>query len=258
MRAMWIGMVQFGLVSVPIAMYTAVREDNISFSQVTAEGKKVSQKRVDPDGKEVAYEDIKKGYEIGEGEYLIINPADLQALEPLSSKVIDVSCFVSPDEIDPIYWNKTYHLGPGKAGEKGYRLLVLALAEKNVIGIGRVCMRQREYLVAIRSINGALRAMTMHYKPEIVYEGAIPRLNDGVASADEVGMACMLIDSMTKQFDPSEYRNEYQESVSKLIEARLNEVEPEAREAGEKKSLPTDIMAALQASLKEVKEEVNG
>ncbi len=169
-RSIWGGAISFGLVNVPVKLFTAVRQRDVRFHQLhAADGARINQKRVcSADGQEVAYEDIVKGYDLGGGQYVVIEPEELEALDPESTHTIDIEDFVSLDEIDPLFFDSSYYVVPDERGGKAYRLLLEAMRDANKVGIARVVMRTKQYLVAIRPVGEALVMSTMNFADEVV------------------------------------------------------------------------------------------
>jgi DNA end-binding protein Ku len=261
-RSIWSGSISFGLVNVPIKLYSAVSKKTVRFHQLHGEtGTRIQQRRVDPStGEEVAYEDIVKGYEIGKDRYVVITPDELESLDPEKTRTIDIEDFVEESEIDPLYYDHPYYLAPATGAEKPYRLLLDAMAQAGRVAIARVVIRNKEQLVAIRPAENVLTMSTMNFADEVVPADTI----DEVAAAEEDGgkgkttkreldMAEQLIDSLTSEFDPSKYHDTYRERVLNLIERKAaGEEIAVAPEAPEPAPVP-DLMAALEASLAEAK-----
>jgi DNA end-binding protein Ku len=253
-RPTWRGSISFGLVSVPVQLFTAVRPKTIRFKQLHAATKApVRQKRVDEEtGDEVAYRDIVKGYEVGEDRYVVVDPEELTALDPEASRLIDILDYVEAADIDPIYYDRAYYLTPdGEIATKPYRLLLEAMERAQKVAIASLVMRNRAYLAAIRAQDGLLLLSTMHYHDEVADPAELDAdLGDDVAIADrEVAMAEQLIESLTTEFDPAAYRDEHRERVLEFLEARAEgeqiDLAPERREAGN----VVDLVAALEQSL---------
>jgi DNA end-binding protein Ku len=181
-RPTWTGTVSFGLVTVPVKMYTAARSKDIRFNMLHREdGARVRQKRVcDADGEELAQEDIVKGYEVSPGRYVMIEPEELEALEPTVSTGIEIKQFVDLEEIDPVYFENSYYLAPDKGAGKQYRLLLDAMRDMNKIAIATVVMRQKQYLTALRPAGNAISMATLYYPDEVVVQGEI----DGIPEED--------------------------------------------------------------------------
>jgi DNA end-binding protein Ku len=259
-RSIWSGAISFGLVNVPIKLYSAVSKKTVRFHQLHGEtGTRIQQRRVDPStGEEVSYEEIVKGYEIGKDRYVVITPDELESLDPEKTRTIEIEDFVEEAEIDPIYYDHPYYLAPATGAEKAYRLLLEAMKEAGRVAIARVVIRNKEQLVAIRPSGDALTMSTMNFADEVVSPEAIEEIGaeDGekaTATKRELDMAQQLIDSLTADFDPSKYHDTYRERVLELIERKAaGEEIAVAPEAPEPAAVP-DLMAALEASLQEAK-----
>jgi DNA end-binding protein Ku len=258
-RSMWTGAISFGLVTVPVKLYSAVQRKSVRFHQLSGKtGVRIQQKRVDPTtGDEVAYEDIVKGYEIAPDQYVLIEPAELEALDPKKTKTIEISDFVGLDEIDPIYYDHPYYLAPAAGGAKPYKLLHEAMVETRRVAIAKVVIRQKENLVAIRPMEGGVLGMsTMIFADEVVPADRIDDLPDDVETKKaEVDMAKMLVDSLASDFEPEKYADTYREEVLALIERKAEGKEVAVQPAREEESKPVpDLMAALKASLDAVQQ----
>jgi DNA end-binding protein Ku len=259
---MWSGAISFGLVNVPIKLYSAVSKKTVRFHQLNSEtGNRIQQKRVDPEtGEEVAYESIVKGYELTRDRYVLITPDELETLDPEKSRSIDIEDFVDESEIDPIFYDHPYYLVPDKGAAKAYGLLLNAMAEADKVAIARVVIRSKEQLVAIRPHrDGDLLVMeTMVFADEVVGTDELDGLPDAKelqVSDRELKMARQLIESLTDDFDPGKYKDSYREKVLELIERKAEgeeiAVQPEAPEPAR---VP-DLMAALEASLAAVRSD---
>jgi DNA end-binding protein Ku len=257
---MWSGAISFGLVNVPVKLYSAVSRKTVRFNQLNAEtGNRIQQKRVDPEtGEEVGYDQIVKGYELTKDRYVVITPDELDALDPEKTRTVDIEDFVDLDEIDPVYYDHPYYLVPDKGAAKAYGLLLGAMKEANKVAIARVVLRSKEQLVAIRPAGDVLMMETMLFHDEVVPAHDIEDLPEGKelnVTDRELKMAQQLIDSLTSEFDPTSYRDEYREKVLELIEMKASgqeiAVQPEAPEPAK---VP-DLMAALEASLAAVKDD---
>jgi DNA end-binding protein Ku len=254
-RAIWSGAISFGLVNVPVKVFSAVSRKTVRFHQLhDKDGVPIRQQRVCPaDGDEVSYEHIVKGYEIGKDRYVVVTPEELEGLDPQKTRTIDIQEFVEFDEIDPVYYDHSYYLAPAAGAEKAYGLLLQAMTDAGKVAIGRVVIRTKEYLAAIRPADDVLMMVTMVFGDEVVDPHKLEELRgrDGKASKREVEMAARLIESLTVEFDPARHHDEYRERVLELVERKAAgeeiAVEPAARDEG-----PTpDLMAALEASLRE-------
>lgn len=252
-RSLWTGSISFGLVNVPVKMFTAVRKKDVRFHQLHAEdGSRIQQKRVRAsDGKEVPYEEIVKGYEISPGKYVMIDPDELDALDPKATHSIDIEDFVDLEEIDPLYFDSSYYLVPDARADKAYRLLHEAMIESKKIGIAKVVMRTKQYLCAVRPVENALVLTTMNFADEVVDATDIDELPDRRTKVGEkeLKIAQQLIDSLTTEFDPDKYHDEYREQVLDLIERKAEGEEIVVQAEPEKKAPVVDLMAALEASL---------
>src|SRR4051794_22190627 len=258
-RSMWSGAISFGLVNVPVKLFSAVSKKTVRFNQLNKDtGNRIQQKRVDPEtGEEVTYEQIVKGYELTKDRYVVVTPEELDALDPEKTRTVDIEDFVDLDEIDPVYYDHPYYLVPDKGAAKAYGLLLGAMKQANKVAIARVVLRSKEQLVAIRPAGDVLMMETMLFHDEVVPSDDIEDLPDGKelkATDRELKMAQQLIDSLSSEFDPTSYHDEYREKVLELIEMKASgqeiAVQPEAPEPAR---VP-DLMAALEASLAAVKE----
>jgi DNA end-binding protein Ku len=257
---MWSGAISFGLVNVPVKLYSAVSRKTVRFNQLNAEtGNRIQQKRVDPEtGEEVSFEQIVKGYELTKDRYVVITPDELDALDPEKTRTVDIEDFVDLDEIDPVYYDHPYYLVPDKGATKAYGLLLGAMKQANKVAIARVVLRSKEQLVAIRPAGDVLMMETMLFHDEVVPSHDIEDLPDGKelkATDRELKMAQQLIDSLSSEFDPSSYHDQYREKVLELIEKKASGAEIAVQpEAPEPAKVP-DLMAALEASLAAVKDD---
>jgi len=256
-RAIWSGAISFGLVNIPVKLYSAVSRKTVRFHQIDAEsGGRVRQKRVGPDGDEVAYEQIVKGYEIGPDRYVTITPEELESLEPEKTRTIDIEDFVDLEDIDPIFFDHPYYLAPDTGAAKAYRLLVDAMDDAGKVAIARVVLRSKEHLVAIRPRSGVLAMETMLFADEVIPPDALDELStDGeVKTSDrELEMAKQLIDSLTADFEPEKYRDEYRERVLDMIERKAQGETVVIETPAEAPAKVPDLMAALEASIASAK-----
>jgi DNA end-binding protein Ku len=256
-RSIWRGAISFGLVNVPVKLYSAVSKKTVRFNQLhDADGVRIQQKRVCPkDGEEVPYEHIVKGYEISPDRYVIITPEELEGLDPKKTRTINIEDFVDLDEIDPLYYEHPYYLVPDTGAAKAYKLLLTALTESNKVAIARVVIRSKEYLTAIRPADGILTMETMLFADELVPPDDLEELPDADVEATEreVDMARQLIESLSTTFEPGKYRDEYRERVLDLIERKAEGQEVSIQPPTEEPAKVPDLMAALEASLAEAK-----
>ena len=255
-RPIWTGSISFGLVNVPVKLFTAVRKKTVRFHQLHADdGGRIQQKRVcSLDGQEVAYEDLAKGYELYSGHYVMIEPEELDALDPEATQTIDIEDFVELDRIDPLYYDSSYYLVPDARGDKAYRLLLDAMRESGRVGIARVVMRTKQYLCAVRPVGEALVLTTMNFSDEVVGQEELEGLpGEQEASDRELKMAGALIESLTTEWEPGRYADTYRERVMELIEAKSEGQELVAQPAAAPAAPVIDLMAALEASLEQSK-----
>jgi DNA end-binding protein Ku len=251
-RSIWTGAISFGLVNVPVKLYSAVSKKTVRFHQLhEKDGVRIQQKRVCPaDGEEVAYDQIVKGYEITPDQYVVVTPEELEAIEPRKTKTIDIEDFVDLEDIDPIYYDHPYYLLPGTGAAKPYKLLVTAMEEASKVAIARVVIRQKEQLVAIRPTGDILTMETMNFADEVVPHDKFDEAPDADVDTNkrEVDMARQLIESLSAEFDPSKYTDTYRERVLELIERKAEGKEIAVQPVEEPQPVP-DLMAALEASV---------
>jgi DNA end-binding protein Ku len=260
-RSIWTGAISFGLVTVPVKLYSAVSRKSVRFHQLSGPtGMRIQQKRVDPStGEEVAYDDIVKGFEIGPDRYVIIEPGELEALDPKKTKTIEIEDFVDLSDIDPIMYDHPYYLAPGAGGAKPYRLLLEAMRESGKVAIAKVVIRQKENLVAIRPMEGDVLGMaTMIFADEVVDPDRIDELDaarEVEVNDRELSIAKQLVESLSGEFEAGKYRDTYREEVLALIERKAAGEEIAVQPAREEEEEPVpDLMAALKASLDAVRE----
>ncbi|HWK16871.1 MAG TPA: Ku protein [Solirubrobacteraceae bacterium] len=259
-RAIWTGAISFGLVNVPVKLYSATSPKTVRFHQLSGKtGARIRQKRVDPStGDEVAFEDIVKGYEVTPERYVLISPDELDALDPKATKTIDIEDFVDLSEIDPIYYDHSYYLAPTAGGAKPYRLLLDAMRESGKVGIGRVVLRSKQQLAALRPTGDVLTLSTMLFGDEVLKPDRLDELDavsEAEASDRELSMARQLIDSLSSDFEPSKYRDEYRDRVLDLIERKAAGEEIAVQPEAEEPEAAPDLMAALEASLAAVRSD---
>ena len=257
-RSIWSGAISFGLVNVPVKLYSAVSRKTVRFNQLNEKtGNRIQMKRTDPEtGDDVPFDQIVKGFELTKDRYVVITPDELDALDPERTRTIQIEEFVDQIDIDPIYYDHPYYLVPDKGSAKAYGLLLNAMQASDKVAIARVVIRSKEALVAIRPAGDILMMETMIFHDEVVPHDEIDDLPDSKdldVSDREVKMAQQLIDSLSSEFDPAQYRDEYRDKVLELIERKAQgeeiAVQPEAPEPAK---VP-DLMAALEASLAAVK-----
>jgi DNA end-binding protein Ku len=259
-RSIWTGAISFGLVTVPVKLYSAVSRKTVRFHQLNKEtGVRIQQKRVDPTtGDEVPYEDIVKGYELTPDQYVIVEPDELEALDPKKTRSIEIEDFVALDEIDPIYYDHPYYLVPGTGGSKPYRLLLEAMRETGRVAIANVVIRSKQQLVAVRPMGeNVLTMSTMVFPDEIIDPSTIDELaavEEIEINPRELDIAKQLVDSLAGAFDPDKYRDTYREEVLALVERKAEGKEIAIQPAAEEEEAEVpDLMSALKASLDAVK-----
>ena len=253
-RAIWSGAISFGLVNVPVKLYSATSPKTVRFHQLSGKtGARIRQKRVDPTtDEEVAFDDIVKGYEITPDRYVLITSEELEALDPKATRTIDIEEFVDLADIDPIYYDHSYYLAPSAGGAKAYRLLVDAMRESGKVGVGRVVLRSKQQLCALRPTGEALTLSTMLFGDEVLSPDRLDELesvNEAEASQRELTMAQQLIQSLSADFEPTKYHDEYRERVLDLIERKAAGEEIAIQPQAEEPAAAPDLMAALEASL---------
>jgi DNA end-binding protein Ku len=259
-RPLWNGSISFGLVNVPVRLFRAQAPQDVRFHQLHAkDGVRIQQKRICPaDGEEVPYDEIVKGYELSPEQYVLIEPEELSALDPKATHTIDIEDFVDLDEIDPLYFDHGYYVVPAERAEKAYGLLVRAMEESRKVGIARFVMRTKEYLCAVRPRDGALVLATMLFADEVVDPSDLDIPDIDEPAAKELKMAQQLIESLSTDFEPDRYRDEYREKVLELINAKAEGNDIVKQPDVEEPTPVVDLMAALEASLAAAKEKDTG
>ncbi|MEZ0076749.1 Ku protein [Planotetraspora sp. GP83] len=260
MRSIWKGAISFGLVTIPVKLFSATEQKDVTFHQVHREdGGRIRYKRVcTADGEEVPYADIAKGYELATGEMVVLTDEDFAQLPLTTSRRIDVLQFTPAEQIDPIYFAKSYYLEPDAQGAKPYVLLRDALEQSGHVAIVKVALRQRESLATLRVRDGVFVLETMLW-PDEVREAEFPFLEEDVdVRPQELKMAESLIETMVADFDPDEYRDAYREALQEVIEAKIAGKEVVAAEAPAEQGPAVDLMAALRASVEAAKREREG
>lgn len=254
-RPVWSGSISFGLVSVPVKAYTAARDHTIHFNQLERDtGARVRHQNVsDKTGDEVDRDDIVLGYEVSDGRYVTFERDEVDELRPASTKAIEVRDFVALADVDPIYYQRTYWLGPdGDAAAEPYALLLAAMEDRERVAIGSVVMRNKQYLAAVRPLDGALAMSTMRFADEVVDRATIDAIPAKADDADPkaLKLAVQIVDSLSADWEPEQYHDTYAEELRSIIEARAEGetiTVDEGDEAGSAEVL--DLMAALRASL---------
>ncbi|MFL5899246.1 MAG: Ku protein [Solirubrobacterales bacterium] len=260
-RAIWSGTISFGLLNVPVRLYSAVARRSIALREIReSDSARIKHRRVaEGTDEEVPYENIVKAYELSPGQYVPLSKDEMSALAPEKTRAIDVQDFVDIEEIDPMYFDSPYYLGPADGAEKAYSLLAAAMESSGKAAISRFVFRNKEHLAAIRAADGVLTLTTMRFHDEVVppadLDDALPDKAPKVAKRERE-MAEQLIDSLSTEFEPNSYRDEYREQLLSLIEQKAEGKEIVAPEAEEPKATKApDLMAALEESIAAVKEK---
>src|SRR4051795_5717747 len=260
-RAIWSGSISFGLLNVPVKLYSAVARRSISLREIReSDGVRIRHRRVaEGTDEEVPYEKIQKAFEVTSGNYVPISKDELAKMAPKKSRAIEVQDFVDLGEIDPIYFDSPYYLGPADGAEKAYSLLASAMESSGKVAISRFVFRNKEHLAALRTDRGILTLTTMRFADEVVpaseLEEVLPDKAPKVAKKEQQ-MAEQLIESLSADFDPEAYRDEYREQLLGLIERKAEGKEIVASEAEAPKATKApDLMAALEESIAAVKDK---
>jgi DNA end-binding protein Ku len=259
-RSIWTGSISFGLVSIPIKVHTAVRDKGVHLHMLTPDGKcRLRRKLVCPDsGKAYDFENTARGYEVAPDQYVLVSDEEIDSIRPESGRMIELTEFVQLDDIDPMFFERPYHLAPDDRGAKAYQLLYRAMADKGRVAIGRMVMRQKQYLVALRPHDGVIIMETMRYADDLVDAAKELDLPANVeVSTGELKMAEQLIEAMTSdRFDPDQYRDEYRERLMSLIDQKAEGEELVVHEPAED-DVPQviNLMEALQKSLAGAKKQ---
>lgn len=256
-RSIWNGVISFGMVSIPVKLLTATDSKDISFNLLHKEcGTRLKQLRWCPTHERaVEWGEIARGYEYAKDEYVIMEDADFEKLPLPSKQTVELAAFVKAEEIDPIYYEKSYYLEPDDKGVKPFALLMKALKEKELTGIAKIAIRNKEQLCALRPMNGSLVMETLLYPDEI--RAAPEAVGDVEVSKKELDMAFTLIDLMTEEFEPEQYKDDYREALMKVIDDKLDGIETEAAVVASPAKV-TDIMSALKKSVAAAKKRRDG
>jgi DNA end-binding protein Ku len=254
-RPLWSGAISFGLVNVPVKAYPAVRDHDVHFHQIDkSTGARIRNRKVSAEtGKELDADDIEMGFEIEDGRYVTFDKGELDELRPASTRTIDVTDFVALDDVDPIYYERTYWLAPddSDAAKRAYQLLRAAMEERGRVGIGTVVMRNKQYLTAIRPLDGALAMSTMRFADEVVPRSDVDEVPDRRTKPEPkmLRMATELVDSLAGDWKPDQYRDTYTDELRKRIEAKEAGEEITTEPEAEPEGKVVDLMEALQASI---------
>ncbi|MBM2810120.1 MAG: YkoV protein [Chloroflexi bacterium] len=252
-RPIWKGAISFGMVSIPVSLFTAASSKDISFNMLHDECKaRVKQVRRCPvHEKDLTADEIVKGFEYSKGQYVVLTDEDFEKVALPSKHTIEVTAFVEADEIDPVYYERSYYIQPEDLGVKPYALLMRAMEDKKLTALAKIAMRNRESLCALRAANGSLLLETLYYADEVQVEK--PHKVDDVELSDrELGMAHSLIDLLAEHFEPAKYQDEYRGALMQVIESKLTGLEMVTAPEPETGKV-IDLMAALKASVEAAK-----
>jgi DNA end-binding protein Ku len=256
MRSIWTGAITFGMVTIPVKLYSATEQKDIRLRMLCREHEApIQERRVCTEGgEELAWDDLARGYEVSKGQFVVLAPEEIDAAKPESSTTIDIGDFVESAEIDPVYFEKTYFLEPTDIGARPFSLLKRALEETERVAVARVTIRTRERLATIRSYDGTLVLETMYWPDEIrsTEELDLPEGGESTVRPKELDMARTLVESLADRFDPDRYTDAYRTALEDLIAQKMK---GEVRNAKRRKPEPKviDLMEALQASVAEAK-----
>jgi DNA end-binding protein Ku len=255
-RAIWKGSISFGLVNIPIALYSATRREELKFRLLRkSDLSPVNYKRVaEKDGKEVSWDQIVKGYEYEKGKYVVLKEEDFERVDLEATQTVDIKYFVDQKEIDPMFFYKPYYLEPQKGGDKAYALLRDALKDSNKVGIAKVVIKTRQYLAGVKPEDSALVLELMHFADELADPEKLHVPEKTEVGKREMDMAKSLIDSMSSKWNPEKYKDDYREALMEVIEEKVEAGGKEIEEKPKKAPKPTkiiDLVSVLQKSLEQ-------
>ena len=255
-RAIWKGSISFGLVNIPIALFPATRREELKFRLLRkSDLSPVNYKRVAAkDGKEVAWDQIVKGYEYEKGKYVVLKDEDFERVDLEATQTVDIRDFVDLEEIDSMFFYKPYYLEPQKGGDKAYALLRDALKDSGKVGIAKVVIKTRQYLAGVKPEDGALVLELMHFADELADPGKLHVPKKTEVGKREMNMAKSLIDSMSSKWNPEKYKDDYREALMEVIEEKVEAGGKEIEEKPKKAPKPTkviDLVSVLQKSLEQ-------
>jgi len=257
MRVLWKGSISFGLVTIPVSLYPATQREELKFRLLrSGDLSPVNYKRVaEADGKEVPWEQIVKGYEYEKGKFVVLKDEDFARVDVEATQTVDIMNFVDIDEVDPLLFYKPYYLEVGKGGDKAYVLLRDALRDSGKIAIAKVVIRSRQHLAAVKPQKNGLMLELMHFPKEILDVSEFKEPTEKTVGKAEMQMAKQLIASMSSEWEPAQYNDEYHEALEKLIEEKIEH--PDTKTAAPTKKRQStdviDLVAVLQKSLQESK-----
>ncbi len=259
-RALWSGSISFGLVNIPVKMFPATQDKGIHFHQIDSKTKcRVHHKLSCPGRPDISPTDVTKGYEIAPDQYIIVDKEELEALEPKKSHAIEITEFVDLASIDPLYYDRPYYLLPDKTAAKAYRLLVKAMSKSAKVGIAKFVMRNKEYVAALRPIGQVMCIEIMRFADELISTEQLDAPEDVDVGDKELKMAQQLIDSLTDEFQPEKYHDDYTEKVKDLIERKAQGKEIVTEPAADKtEGKVVSLMAALEKSLQNAAKKKSG
>ncbi len=256
MRAMWTGGISFGLIYIPVNLYTATQSVQLDLDMLSKKDKApIRYARIDTETeKEVPWKDIVKGYEYQKGDYVVLTDEDFEKVDIHRSNSIEISCFVDKEDIDPIYFDKPYYLEPAKGAEKTYMLLIKALKKSNKVGVAEFVLKNREHLCIVKPEGNMLILNQLRYESEIKPATKLNLPKNIKLSDKEVQMAEQLIEGMSEQFDPSDFQDDYLKGLKRIIDAKINKKPIKEPKTAPKQTDVTEIMEQLQKSLAEIEE----
>ncbi|MBI5546290.1 MAG: Ku protein [Deltaproteobacteria bacterium] len=261
MRPIWTGSISFGLVNIPVKLYLAAKSERFSFRMLHRpdEGPIQFRRFCSLEEKEVAYEDIVRGYEYERGRFVVVEDGDFDRIERAASRMVEVQQFVRREEIDPVFFETPYYLEPTKGAEKAYALLREALRRSQKVGIGRVVLREREYVAAVHLVGGALCMSTLRYASELRSAEALGIPSEGGPLPEkQLELALMLIDQLSAPYDPQAFRDDYHERVSQMIQEKLAGLPAPAKAPAAAPAQVVDLAEVLQRSIDEAKQKAQG
>ncbi len=257
MRSIWSGSITFGLVNIPVKLYSASKERAISFDFLHKKDlSRVRYARIClKENKEIPYEDIIRGYELGSGNYVEVDEKDLEQANQRKTKSIEIINFSKEEEVDPIYYEKPYYLEPDKGADKSYLLLKEALKKSKRVGIAKFVLRNKEHLAMVRPTGGILSLIQLRFNDEVRNAEELKKISTKEISDQEISLALALVDQLTKRFDPSGYRDDYTEELKEIISEKSEGKVPAESEAAPSPTEVKDLMEVLKKSLEETKEK---
>lgn len=253
-HTVWSGAISFGLVNIPVKAKVATRDRSIRFVQLhEQDGERIRMQRTCPEHGPIPYEEVTKGHPVGKSEFVVVTKDEISALEPEKADTIEIEAFVKLEEVDPVYFDKTYHLVAEAAGGKAYQLLVDALEDTGRVAIGRFVMRNKEHLVALRTWEGHIVMETLYFHDEVVPPDEVTEeAKLRAPSKKEEEMAVKLIETLATEFDPLEYEDTFRNRLLELIEAKAQGSTVQVKERP-REVVIEDLEAALEKSLQEIK-----